>query len=66
MKSLWCDETAKQYSTALEQRVYTSRLLGCEPSLVLHGGGNTSVKDTVNNFFGEPEELLLVKGSFGT
>ena len=63
MKSLWCDETAAQYPSALEKRVYTSRLLGQEPALVLHGGGNTSVKDTVNNFFGEPEELLLVKGS---
>lgn len=63
MKSLWCDTTAKQYPTPLAQRVYTSRLLGSEPSLVLHGGGNTSVKDTVNNFFGEPEELLYVKGS---
>ena len=63
MKSLWCDQTAQQYKTALDLRVYTSRLLGQEPSLVLHGGGNTSVKDTVNNFFGEPEELLLVKGS---
>lgn len=63
MKSLWCDTTAKQYPTPLAQRVYTSRLLGSEPSLVLHGGGNTSVKDTVDNFFGEPEELLYVKGS---
>ena len=63
MKSLWCDEQAKQYPTPLEQRVYTSRLLGQEPALVLHGGGNTSVKDTVNDFFGQPQELLYVKGS---
>ncbi|MFT4930033.1 MAG: rhamnose utilization protein RhaD (predicted bifunctional aldolase and dehydrogenase) [Phenylobacterium sp.] len=63
MKSLWSDSTAEQYSSPLEQRVYTSRLLGCEPALVLHGGGNTSVKDTVDNFFGEAEELLYVKGS---
>jgi rhamnose utilization protein RhaD (predicted bifunctional aldolase and dehydrogenase)/NAD(P)-dependent dehydrogenase (short-subunit alcohol dehydrogenase family) len=43
--------------------VYTSRLLGRDKSLVLHGGGNTSVKLTENNLFGEPEEVLYVKGS---
>jgi rhamnose utilization protein RhaD (predicted bifunctional aldolase and dehydrogenase) len=63
MKSLWSDTTAAQYPTPLAQRVYTSRLLGQEPSLVLHGGGNTSVKDTVDNFFGQSEERLYVKGS---
>lgn len=63
MKSLWCDEQAKQYPTPLEQRVYTSRLLGQEPALVLHGGGNTSVKDRVADFFGQPQDLLYVKGS---
>lgn len=44
-------------------RVYSSRLLGQEPDLVLHGGGNTSVKATLPNFFGDPEEILYVKGS---
>jgi rhamnose utilization protein RhaD (predicted bifunctional aldolase and dehydrogenase)/NAD(P)-dependent dehydrogenase (short-subunit alcohol dehydrogenase family) len=43
--------------------VYTSRLLGAEPSLVLHGGGNTSVKSRVANLFGEEEPVLHVKGS---
>lgn len=47
----------------LKLRVYTSRLLGREPSLVLHGGGNTSVKASQANLFGEPEELLFIKGS---
>lgn len=44
MKSLWCDREAAEYKTDLGLRVYTSRLLGRDPSLVLHGGGNTSVK----------------------
>jgi len=47
----------------LALRVYSSRLLGAEPSLVLHGGGNTSVKAHLTNLFGESEELLWVKGS---
>jgi rhamnose utilization protein RhaD (predicted bifunctional aldolase and dehydrogenase)/NAD(P)-dependent dehydrogenase (short-subunit alcohol dehydrogenase family) len=47
----------------LALRVYTSRLLGCDPKLVLHGGGNTSVKTVVADFFGEPAEVLCVKGS---
>ncbi|TLS77315.1 bifunctional aldolase/short-chain dehydrogenase [Mariprofundus erugo] len=55
-------------ATALENdplalRVYSSRLLGREPSLVLHGGGNTSVKAMVRNVFGEQEQVLYVKGS---
>jgi rhamnose utilization protein RhaD (predicted bifunctional aldolase and dehydrogenase) len=52
-----------QFTTDLEQRVYTSRLLGRDTSLVLHGGGNTSVKLTEPNLFGEPVDLLYVKGS---
>ena len=44
-------------------RVYTSRLIGVEPELVIHGGGNTSVKTTMANFLGEPCEVLCVKGS---
>ncbi len=45
-----------------DQRVYTSRLLGRDPSLVLHGGGNTSVKLLETILFGESEEVLYVKG----
>ncbi|AQS39582.1 hypothetical protein Sps_04497 [Shewanella psychrophila] len=63
MQSLWHAETASQFVTPLELRVYTSRLLGQEPSLVLHGGGNTSVKTQVKNLFDETEEILFVKGS---
>ncbi len=63
MKSLWKDEEAKQYTDDLGLRVYTSRLLGKDPSLVLHGGGNTSVKITQQNILGEDEALLYVKGS---
>jgi rhamnose utilization protein RhaD (predicted bifunctional aldolase and dehydrogenase)/NAD(P)-dependent dehydrogenase (short-subunit alcohol dehydrogenase family) len=63
MKSLWNDGEASQYSGPLGLRVYTSRLLGRDRSLVLHGGGNTSVKLREPNLFGEPEALLYVKGS---
>jgi rhamnose utilization protein RhaD (predicted bifunctional aldolase and dehydrogenase)/NAD(P)-dependent dehydrogenase (short-subunit alcohol dehydrogenase family) len=63
MKSLWNDSEAARCDSEIDLRVYTSRLLGSDPSLVLHGGGNTSVKLTENNLFGEPEEILYVKGS---
>jgi rhamnose utilization protein RhaD (predicted bifunctional aldolase and dehydrogenase)/NAD(P)-dependent dehydrogenase (short-subunit alcohol dehydrogenase family) len=63
MKSLWNDREAASCESELALRVYTSRLLGSDPSLVLHGGGNTSVKLTETNLFGEPEEILYVKGS---
>ncbi|EQB34622.1 hypothetical protein M947_10520 [Sulfurimonas hongkongensis] len=61
MKSLY--EDANEFKTDLDLRVYTSRLLGQDSSLVLHGGGNTSVKSTATNLFGESEEILYVKGS---
>lgn len=63
MNSLWSDAEAAQFPGELGQRVYTSRLLGRDKSLVLHGGGNTSVKVTAKNIFGEDEPLLYVKGS---
>jgi rhamnose utilization protein RhaD (predicted bifunctional aldolase and dehydrogenase)/NAD(P)-dependent dehydrogenase (short-subunit alcohol dehydrogenase family) len=64
MKSLWNDNVAKTFiSDPLQLRVYTSRLLGQEPGLVLYGGGNTSVKARTKNFFGDIEEILFVKGS---
>jgi rhamnulose-1-phosphate aldolase/alcohol dehydrogenase len=47
----------------LALRVYTSRLIGGDPSLVLHGGGNTSVKLRIKNIVGEYQEVLFVKGS---
>jgi len=63
MKSLWNETQAKEFKTDLDLRVYTSRLLGRDSSLVLHGGGNTSVKSTSTNLFGETEDILYVKGS---
>src|SRR6187431_582330 len=64
MKSLWNEqEAAERGASPLALRVYTSRLLGREPALVLHGGGNTSVKVREPNLFGESEHLLYVKGS---
>lgn len=63
MHSRWNAQEAAQYTTDLELRVYTSRLLGSDPSLVLHGGGNTSVKVTETNLVGDIEEILYVKGS---
>ena len=63
MKSLWNDKEAVPFPGDLGLRVYTSRLLGRDKSLVLHGGGNTSIKITENNLLGEKEALLYVKGS---
>jgi rhamnose utilization protein RhaD (predicted bifunctional aldolase and dehydrogenase)/NAD(P)-dependent dehydrogenase (short-subunit alcohol dehydrogenase family) len=47
----------------LALRIYTSRLLGRDPALVLHGGGNTSVKTTARDLTGDDVEVLCVKGS---
>lgn len=63
MKSLWNDQDAAHFTSDLELRVYSSRLLGSDPSLVLHGGGNTSVKIQQENLVGEQETILYVKGS---
>ncbi|WP_372998758.1 bifunctional aldolase/short-chain dehydrogenase [Sulfurimonas sp.] len=63
MNSLYNDKEANEFKTDLDLRVYTSRLLGRDSSLVLHGGGNTSVKSTATNLFGETEDILYVKGS---
>ena len=63
MQSLWSDGEAAGFRGDLAQRVYTSRLLGRDKSLVLHGGGNTSVKIREKNLFGEEQDLLYVKGS---
>jgi rhamnose utilization protein RhaD (predicted bifunctional aldolase and dehydrogenase)/NAD(P)-dependent dehydrogenase (short-subunit alcohol dehydrogenase family) len=72
MRSLWSDadaeRTIERYADQgvardLALRVYTSRLLGREPKLVLHGGGNTSVKTVMRDLLGEETEVLCVKGS---
>src|ERR671933_353455 len=62
-RSLWSDAEAAAFEGPLGQRVYTSRLLGRDHSLVLHGGGNTSVKIRERNIFGQAEDILYVKGS---
>jgi rhamnose utilization protein RhaD (predicted bifunctional aldolase and dehydrogenase)/NAD(P)-dependent dehydrogenase (short-subunit alcohol dehydrogenase family) len=49
----------------LALRIYTTRLLGRDPKLVLHGGGNTSVKTMLPDLLGEMVEVLCVKGSGG-
>ncbi len=63
MNSLWNQAEADKCRDDLELRVYTSRLLGSNPELVLHGGGNTSVKIPETNLVGEEENILYVKGS---
>jgi rhamnose utilization protein RhaD (predicted bifunctional aldolase and dehydrogenase)/NAD(P)-dependent dehydrogenase (short-subunit alcohol dehydrogenase family) len=63
MQNLWSEEESKAFQGDLGLRVYSSRLLGRDRSLVLHGGGNTSVKLVETNVFGEPEEILYIKGS---
>src|SRR6202790_750421 len=72
MQSLWSEADAEamvaRYGAAgitgdVALRVYTSRLLGGDPRLVLHGGGNTSVKTVLPDLLGDPVEVLCVKGS---
>ena len=72
MKSQWQDEAAEamvaHYAKAgiardCALRVYSSRLLGRDPALVLHGGGNTSLKTRLPDLLGEEAEVLCVKGS---
>lgn len=63
MNSLWNNSDARKHKGDLGKRVYTSRLLGANPELVLHGGGNTSVKVTEKDFFGDNTDVLYVKGS---
>src|SRR5438132_7468341 len=71
MKSRWSDAEARQFveryaerwGEALALRVYTSRLIGADPDLVLHGGGNTSFKGRLTTLLGDSTEALWVKGS---
>jgi len=53
----------KDINSDLALRTYSARLLGSDPELVLHGGGNTSVKSTFIDLFGNKEDVLHVKGS---
>jgi len=70
MENKWKDSSAqaaiKKYSDVHEDialRIYTSRLIGADPALVLHGGGNTSVKSRTKNKVNEEVDVLYVKGS---
>jgi rhamnose utilization protein RhaD (predicted bifunctional aldolase and dehydrogenase)/NAD(P)-dependent dehydrogenase (short-subunit alcohol dehydrogenase family) len=72
LRSLWCDRDAEAMAARcgeagvgrdLALRVYTARLLGGDKRLVLHGGGNSSVKTVVPDLLGDPVEALCVKGS---
>ncbi len=64
MQSLWNDSEAAKFSDSeLNLRVYSSRLLGQNADLVLHGGGNTSLKARVADIFGEQQDILYIKGS---
>ncbi|MFK7792471.1 MAG: bifunctional aldolase/short-chain dehydrogenase [Devosiaceae bacterium] len=62
----WVDELGPNPSAAdvaLAHRVYTSRIIGQNPDLVMHGGGNTSVKVMRPDLFGQDQRVLHVKGS---
>ena len=64
MKNLWNDSDAEACGEdLLALRVYSSRLIGQDPGLVLHGGGNTSVKASYTDLFSDRHEVLYVKGS---
>ena len=74
MKSGWVERDAQalvdRYGQQgigpdLAHRIYSTRLLGRDPKLVLHGGGNTSVKTRMPDLLGETVEVLCVKGSGG-
>ena len=58
MDNLWSDKEAEKCKSNLDLRVYTSNLLGANDELVLHGGGNTSVKGDIDGI-----DVLHVKGS---
>jgi rhamnose utilization protein RhaD (predicted bifunctional aldolase and dehydrogenase)/NAD(P)-dependent dehydrogenase (short-subunit alcohol dehydrogenase family) len=72
MQSLWNDRDARcsidrcagqGVEADLALRIYTTRLLGQDSRLVLHGGGNTSLKAKASDLMGDVVEVLHVKGS---
>jgi rhamnose utilization protein RhaD (predicted bifunctional aldolase and dehydrogenase)/NAD(P)-dependent dehydrogenase (short-subunit alcohol dehydrogenase family) len=74
MQSRWVDRDAKAavdrfaasgISPELALRVYTTRLLGGDAALVLHGGGNTSVKTKMRDLAGDEVEVLCIKATGG-
>ena len=71
-KNFWNEQSEQQfinplgkseYGVDLGSRVYTSRLIGSVPDLVMHGGGNTSCKTKIKNIFNEYIDVICVKGS---
>ena len=71
-KNNWSDQKAQEVvnnyvsagiSKDLALRIYSARLLGSDPELVLHGGGNTSVKSMCRDLLGNDISVLHVKGS---
>ncbi|HXW49707.1 MAG TPA: bifunctional aldolase/short-chain dehydrogenase [Xanthobacteraceae bacterium] len=72
MKSGWVERDAEAivaegakagFDRDLALRIYTTRLLGSDPKLVLHGGGNTSLKTRMRDLVGEKADVLRVKSS---
>lgn len=63
MKSMWNDGVAANIENDLDLRVYSSGLIGSDTDLVLHGGGNTSLKSTTVNRFGESMDIIWLKAS---
>jgi len=72
MQSKWSDADAQDFvaryapkgvNADLAVRTYTTRLLGSDPRLVLHGGGNTSVKTSIKDQLGEDVDVICIKGS---
>ncbi len=72
MENLWSDKDARAHTDLcggagigeeLSLRLYSARLLGKEPDLVLHGGGNVSLKTRATDAFGDDDEVLYIKGS---
>lgn len=63
MQNRWNEGDAAIYTSDLELRAYTSRLIGLDTDLVLHGGGNTSVKSLHRDRFGVEHEAIWVKAS---
>src|SRR3954471_16078588 len=72
MQSKWSDADVKKFvsdyapkgvNQDLAERTYTTRLLGSDPKMVLHGGGNTSVKTVIKDQLGEEVDVICIKGS---
>jgi len=71
MHNQWSDQECSAFvqscgqgiAPALAGQIYATRLLGGEPDLALHGGGNTSCKGEARDLLGETHPALFVKAS---